>query len=174
VSCAHVISKESLTGATSDVQFASILKNTEAHLNNTFVFGGIISETTLTGDGSEIEVVQTPLDRFGAIIDRDISEGRFIVKASKKLDPLIYKEGREITIAGRLTGSRKKMLGDVEYKYPVFESKEIYLWREDRYYAPYLYYSDPYYYDPFFYPYSHYWYYPTRHRYNYPYSWWYW
>ena len=68
-------------------------------------------------------------------------------------------------MAGILTGSRKKMLGDMEYTYPVFEAKEIYLWKEEKYYPypdMYPYWYDPFYYPSFYYPYSHYWYRPHR------------
>jgi outer membrane lipoprotein len=99
-----------------------------------FILGGIISETKNSDQGTEIEIVQSPLDRYGYFINRDLSEGRFIVSSSRMLDPLIYKEGRYITVAGRLTGTRTQMLGDLEYSYPLIESRELFLWKEERYY----------------------------------------
>ena len=95
---------------------------------------------------------------MGDITDRDVSEGRFIITTGKYLDPLIYRSGREITFAGILTGSRKKVMGEAEHISPVFDAKEVYLWREERYY-PY-----PYWYDPFFYPTMHYPAYPFWYR----------
>lgn len=148
LSCAHVISREYVQVAEKNVPFKELRENTDAYLNRMFIFGGIIVETKITGKGSEIEVVQTPLNRFGNITDRDLSEGRFIILTTKYLDPLIYRNGRDITFAGIVTGTRKQLLGGVEYVYPVFEAKEIYLWREDIYYLyPYDY---PYRYDPFY------------------------
>jgi outer membrane lipoprotein len=164
LSCAHVISKEYTEVAEKNIPFNELLKNTDAYLNKIFIFGGIIAETKITGKGSEIEAVQTPLDRFGSITDRDLSEGRFIILTTKYLDPLIYRYGRDITFAGIVTGTRKQLLGGVEYVYPVFEAKEIYLWREDIYCLyPYEYpWYDPFYASPLYYPYYRYRPYPYR------------
>jgi outer membrane lipoprotein len=149
-SCAHVITKENREIAFKDFSFREILINTDNYINNVFILGGIIAKTTNTEKGTEIELVQSPIGRYGSIIDNDISEGRFLAKTSKHLDPLIYRNGREITIAGKLLGSKKKSLGDLEYNYPLFEVKEIYLWKEKRYYQSYSY--DPFFFYPF-YPY---------------------
>lgn len=167
ISCAHVISKEYADISAKDIPFQQLIKKTDAYLNGLFIFGGTIAETKITGKGTEIEVVQTPLDRLGNIIDRDISEGRFIIRTTKYLDPLIYRNGRDVTVAGILTGSRKRLLGEIEYAYPVFDAKEIYLWKEEKYYHyPYVY---PYWHDPFYYPFMYYPYDPFRHRpYIYP------
>ena len=137
--------------------------NTDAYINGLFIFGGTIVETKITGKGTEIEVLQNPLDRLGNVTDSDISEGRFIIRTEKYLDPLIYRKEREITVAGVLTGTRKRLLGEIEYSYPVFAAEEIYLFKQVRYYPyPYLYpYGyDEFYYPPFYYPYNPFWYRP--------------
>jgi outer membrane lipoprotein len=162
-SCAHVISSSYVQSSVKDVSFSLILTNPDAYLNDTFILGGTIFETKNTGEGTEIEIVQNPIDRYGYIIDPDISEGRYIITTSRRLDPFIYKRNRMITFAGKLIGTRKKLLGEHEYIYPFFEAEEIYLWKREVYYPPYSYY-----YDPFYYPYP-YWYGPFWHR---PYFWW--
>ena len=144
LSRAHVISKEHRDAAATDLQFKQLIKNTDAYLNNMFIFGGIIAETKITIKGTEIEIVQSPLDRTGTIKDRDVSEDRFIITTTKYLDPLIYRQGRDITVAGLLIGSKKGLIGEIEYKYPVFDAREIYLFKEETSY-PY-----PYWYDSFF------------------------
>jgi outer membrane lipoprotein len=172
-SCAHIISQEYHQRAVRDVSFRNMLDNPDAYIDRTFILGGIIAEAKNTREGTEIEVVQTPVDRYGYIIDNDASEGRFMVFTKKQLDPLIYKKGRLITLAGRLKGTKAGLLGNVEFTYPLIEADEIYLWREDRYYRPYFY---NYYYDPFLYsyPYSYgYGYYPFWPGYYYRYPWWY-
>ena len=159
LSCAHVISKEHRDAAVKDLRFNQLMNNTEVYSNNMFIFGGIIAETKITGKGTEIEVVQSPLDSFGNIIDEDVSEGRFIITTSKYLDPLIYREGRAITVAGVLSGSKKGLIGEIEYTYPVFDAREIYLFKEEEpFLYPYPYWYDPFYYPPFYYPYG-----PFRH-----------
>ena len=161
LSCAHVISKEHRDAAVKDLRFKQLIINTDAYLNNMFIFWGIIAETKITSKGTEIEVLQSPLDRSGNITDRDVSEGRFIITTTKYLDPLIYRKGRAITIAGVLTGSKKRLIDEIEYAYPVFDAREIYLFKEERYFpysCPYWY--DPFYYPPFYYPHASFWYWP--------------
>jgi len=161
LSCAHVISKEHRDEAVKDLRFDQLIDNTEAYFNKMFIFGGIIAETKLTGKGTEIEVVQSPLDKFGNIIDEDVSEGRFIITTTKYLDPLIYRKGRDITVAGVLSGSKKGLIGEIEYTYPVFEARELYLFKEEECFpCPYPYWYGPFYYPPFYYPHAPFWYWP--------------
>jgi len=167
-SCTHVISKPVRMGARTDVPFSNIKAETDKYKGTTFILGGIIVSTKNTEEGSIIEAVQTPVDRYGSIIDSDISSGRFLAIERGYLDPLIYKKGRQITIAGELIGSNKKKLGDIDYTYPMFEIKEIYLWKEEQGY----YYYRPMYAPPYFYNYPYWWYdpwwfgpyYPPPHR----------
>lgn len=156
-SCAHVISRENRTLAARNVSFTEVLRSPESYRERVFIFGGIIAEIAVSREGTEIEAVQTPVDRFGGIIDPDLTEGRLILLSSRQLDPLVYGKNRLITFAGRLTGVRKKMLGDAEYLYPVFEAREIHLWRSEPYY-PYPYWSPYLRYEPF----PYYWYHPYR------------
>lgn len=152
-SCAHVISQQSREKAKTDVSFGYLQRNIDEFTGSTFIFGGVIINIQNTNEGTIIEARHSPIDFLGAIIDPDVSEGRFMGIFNGYLDPLIYKKGREITIAGELIGSREKTIGEIQYSYPLFAIREIYLWKEKRGY---------YYYPP---PYPYYW---SR----YPY-WWY-
>lgn len=79
----------------------------------------------------------------------DVSEGRFIIISPGHLDPLIYRNNRSITMAGKLIGMRKKTIGEREFTYLLFGAEQIYLWKREVYdYWPY-----PYYYGPYYYPY---------------------
>jgi outer membrane lipoprotein len=157
-SCAHVLSKEYVQSATTGVSFRQISQNPDAYIGRSFILGGTVAGTVDTKEGSEIEVVENPVDKYGCIINPDISEGRYFIEATQHLDPIIYRKGRHLTFAGKLTGSKKKMLGEMEYEYPVFQAEQIYLWTTVRNYPPpYPYYYDPYatypyyFYDPFWY-----------------------
>jgi outer membrane lipoprotein len=70
------------------------------------------------------------------------------------LDPIVYRKGREITLAAEFLETKKGKIDDMEYIYPVFEIRQIYLWDEMRHYYNYPYYNypyDPFYYSPFMY-----------------------
>ncbi|MDA8079733.1 MAG: Slp family lipoprotein [Nitrospiraceae bacterium] len=154
--CAPVISSEYQQKAVKEVGFGQFRDNPDAYANSIFILGGTIASTENTTNGTELEVVQNPINRYGEITDRDVSEGRFILVTTKQLDPMIFRKGRMVTVAAQLTGSRTKQLGEKEYRYPVLEAKEIYLWKREKY--P----NQQYLYNPYFYPFYYY---------NYPYYW---
>jgi outer membrane lipoprotein len=166
-SCAHAISEQYRQAAKQGVGFGQILKNPEIYMNSMFIIGGTIVETTNTSKGAEIELIQNPVNRYGEITDKDISEGRLILVSSRRLDPLIYKSGRTLTFAGKLIGTREKTFAGAAYRFPVFEAVELHLWRQKtHYYEPYPYMPYPWGYDPFYYPYR---YGPAYTPYFYPY-----
>ncbi len=171
-SCGHVISRQNRAGTLSGVSFSAVRSDPDAFLQSRLILGGTIMETTTKEKGAEIEVIQHPIDRFGYIIDPDLSDGRFLVSSDRQLDPLIFKQGRQVTISGILVGSAKRRLGEAEYRYPVLEAREIHLWKEPGPYpaGPYPYWYDPYWpYRPYPYWYDPYW--PRPHIY--PRSWYY-
>ena len=161
-SCAHVISSENRENALSTVPLSDLRTHVDQYSEKTFIFGGIIADTFNTDDGSELEVVQMPLDEWGYVTRHDISDGRFIVTARNHLDPIIFSKGREVTISGVLIGTRTQKLGKKDYVYPLFRAKEIHLLSQKGYYrdAYFDYYPYPYYYG-YGQPYNpYYWYYP--------------
>ncbi|MBI5634647.1 MAG: Slp family lipoprotein [Nitrospirae bacterium] len=147
-SCAHIISAENRENALSAISLSEVRAHVDQYAEKTFIFGGVIADTLSTEDGSELEVVQMPLDEWGYVISHDRSEGRFIVTAKHHLDPVIFSKGREVTISGVLIGTRTQKLRQKDYEYPLFRAKEIHLLPHKAYYR------DPYYgYEPFYYPY---------------------
>jgi outer membrane lipoprotein len=57
---------------------------------------------------------------------------------------MIFKPEREITFAGEFIGTRKGKIDDMDYVYPLFRIRELYLWEESG-----GYYSTPSFYDPY-------------------------
>jgi len=133
--------------------FADILKTPERYTGTTVIWGGVIVETDNRQGGTYLIVINTNLDSGRQPMEKDVSEGRFIAFSKEFLDPAIYQKGREITVAGEITGSEELLIGEKQYRYPVVTVKEIHLWEESKtYYDPYFY--DPWYFSP--YPYWHY------------------
>jgi outer membrane lipoprotein len=134
------------------------------HTGQLYIIGGIIVKTTLEQEGSHIEAVFIPVDSRGYLKSFDPANGRFfaVYRSTGMLDPLIYSEKREITLAGEFIEMRGGKIGEMGYSFPFFEIKEIYLWKEIRE-RDYYYYAPPPY--PYYYPYYY------RHRMYDP--WWY-
>jgi len=149
--CAHVISKDLRGKVDPTLTFREAFQNPNAHQGKTVIWGGDIVKTINQKDGTTlIEVFQRPLGRRGEPQETPTSEGRFLVLADKYLDPYLFRRGRKITVAGEILGEKIKPLGEMDYRYPLVSSKQIYLWKEYYYYpAPYYYY-DPWWDYPFY------------------------
>jgi outer membrane lipoprotein len=158
--CSPVLTREVMKQGIRDVSLNQISQSPEGYKGKLFILGGMIVETRFVEKGSQIEALSVPVDSFGYLKEKGPVQGRFLAfypKAKGLLDPAVYKKGREVTLAGEFVEMRQGKIDEMEYLYPVFEIKQIYLWEEHRdYYGPYNYYYpyyySPYYYDPFYGP----------------------
>lgn len=160
-SCTPVLKPETMEIASREVPLSLMRENPDPYIGRLFVLGGIIIETKFTPQGSLIEALYVPVDSRGYLMSLNESDGRFLAvfpKESGYLDPLIYRRGRAITLSGEFVGLRKGRIDEIEYTYPLFDIREIYLWPRVR---EYYYIPPPYYPPPPFYPYPYWWrYYP--------------
>lgn len=154
LSCAPVLSRDIMKQGLIAESLSAIKEEPAAQTGNLYILGGIVVKTSVTQEGSLIEAVFVPVDARGYLKDYDPAEGRFfaIYRDKGVLDPLIYSEKREITLAGTFIEMRKGKIGDMGYRFPYFEIKEIYLWKELRGRDYYFYGPPPYPY-PYYYPY---------------------
>ena len=137
--CFYPISKSIRKEIDYRVTFAELRQNPEACIGKVVLVGGGIVTIVNQQEGTLLEVLQKRLDRWQRPCKEDTSQGRFLVLVSEFLDPAIYREGREITVAGEVTGKKIQRLGDIDYLYPLIRAKELYLWPEyqERVYYPY-------------------------------------
>jgi len=153
-SCAPVIRKDLMDVGIREAPLSEVKQKPDFYKGKLFILGGIIAHTKVTPEGSLIEALHVSVDSRGYLKGNG-QEGRYLAlfpKESGMLDPVIYRPGKNITIAGEFIGTRSGKIDETEYVYPFFLIKEIYLW-EERIYS----YPPPYYYYPHYY---------------YPYSWW--
>ncbi len=165
---APVVNKSYLEEGERAVSFAALRENPDQERGKLFILGGVIIQTKLLEAGSQIEAMDVPVDGSGYFEESGGSEGRFLAILPKDdglLDPAVYRRARRVTVAGEFMELRKGRIDEMEYDYPVFRIKQIYLWPRERLY----YYPPPFYYDPWFYPYPYYygqpwWDYPHYYR----------
>jgi len=98
-------------------------------------WGGTILGTTNLQDRTQIEVLAYPLDSKAKPKSDGSPLGRFFLEQSGFLDPATYKQGRQISAVGTVTGTRNSMVGEASYDHPVIDARQIYLWPEDRGYG---------------------------------------
>lgn len=159
VSCAPTFSKQLRNRALPPIPFQELLERGEAHRGEVVILGGYVLKAVNEQDGSLLTILQAPLDSQDRPKSRDLSEGRFLIRTKRFLDPEIYSKGRKLSVGGIVSGVRSQPLGKHLYPYPVIEAEELHLWpKETRYVRPY-------------HDYWHYPWYPYPYR---PYPWWFW
>jgi outer membrane lipoprotein len=126
--CAHVISGNLRAEARKDLTFPMVLADPKAYGGATVVWGGEILDTRNRKGGTEFVVLETPLEYGDFPADREDYEGRFIARTPRFLDPAIFARGLKITVAGTIAGEETRPLGEMEYRYPVLEIRELHLW----------------------------------------------
>lgn len=112
------------------VAFSDAFKNTEAYEGSPVIWGGVIIETVPRACDTLIIIRQAELDFQNRPKNPDISAGRFIARSEGFLDPAIYSSGREITVAGIITGTEKRPVGEYLFTYPLVDIREIKLWEK--------------------------------------------
>lgn len=131
-SCAHVVPQEIRREVDRGLTPQQIFKEPDAHSGKTVMLGGIILAVANTKDSTYIEVLEKPLSSTGKPLDTDESRGRFMIRYDGYLDPAIYTKGKSLTVVGALSGTIPGKIGEMEYKYPLIVSKNIYLFERTR------------------------------------------
>ena len=133
----------------------------ELYKGATVVLGGVVLGAKIVQEGTEIEVLQLPLD--GA--DRptgayEYSEGRFLLLDPERRDPAVLQH-RLVTAVGEVLGAKILKVDEFEYPVPFLSARFVQVWQGAGSYPgdtgyPYSYpYSYPYAY-PYYYPYAPY------------------
>ncbi|HEY7490865.1 MAG TPA: Slp family lipoprotein [Candidatus Tectomicrobia bacterium] len=161
--CAHTISEGIRRQADTTISFTQLRANPEAYKGRMVILGGQILQPQNVQEGTLLEVLQKPLDAYERPLLTDSTEGRFMVLCSTYLDPAVYAKGREVTVAGRVLGTRTGPVGEVQYTYPLIDCLELHLWPQlvqvTPQYAPYPpWYWDPWYWRPYRRPFWRPWY----------------
>lgn len=174
ISCAPVLHKELMETGIREISFSDIKQNPIRYQGKLFILGGIIVNTKLREDGTLIEALYVSVDSRGYLKGIGRSHERFLAlfpRESGVLDPIIFRPGREVTIAAEFLRIQEGKIDDLDYVYPLFKIKELYLWEERKEYYLIPYYYEPY---PFWWDYPYWWdrpYWRWRYRVPPPYWW---
>lgn len=157
-SCAP-FSKELMRQVDESITLQEVKKSPSSYIGKQVLWGGVIVETKNRPEETTIIVRQAELDYERRPIDLHQSAGRFLVKYQDFLDPTIFQSGREISVAGEITGVETIFTEGINLTVPVVLAKEIKLWEKPpKYiyvYPPYghfyFYYRYPYHYHHYYY-----------------------
>lgn len=130
--CSHVISRESLDLVDRTISFRQVKENPAGLAGKYILLGGIIAGVENSPAGGELEIVQVGLDWLGRPADGAPSEGRFIARSERFLDPVLFAKGMAVSLVGRVEGKKVRPLGGMEYTYPVVAIREIRILQPDQ------------------------------------------
>lgn len=136
-----------------DLALPEVRGNVEAYEGASIRWGGAVTGVQNRPDDTLLEIVARPLADSGRPVEDSASLGRFLARVEGFLDPAVYREGRDVTVAGKIAGTLTRAIGEHPYRYVVVDANTINLWeprvtRPD--YPPY--YHRPPFYDPFYDP----------------------
>jgi len=125
--CAHPISFPVRAEADASLTFSKVVENPKAYLGSIVIWGGVISKASQDPEGTKLLLIQNPLDSHGRPQTQE-TQGEFIARTSESLDPLVYRRGLAITLAGEIEGLEEENLGFMEYSRPVLRIIELHPW----------------------------------------------
>lgn len=131
-SCTYAISPEYVRQADRAISFHEIKQDPESYQGKLVIVGGTIDQVSSTDHGTLLEVVERALDYWGRPERTSETGGRFILQHPAHLNTLLYAPGREVTVAATVEGSEAAALTDQDLRVPLFLSKELKLWEDER------------------------------------------
>jgi outer membrane lipoprotein len=93
-------------------------------------WGGVIAKIENYADNTMLEIVHFQLKSSTRPQQKDQTLGRFKIYQEGFLDPIIFKEGRSVTVLGIIGTKEKGKIGEHEYAYPVLKASYVHLWKE--------------------------------------------
>ena len=150
------------------VSYSQVKNNASTTVGQSARWGGIIADVRNDEGFTVIELVHFPLKSWGRPLVSDDTDGRFLAVINGFVDPQVYRQGRSLTVLGKVGKTQEGKIDDYTYVYPVIEATGYHLWPKEadrvdtginysplwfrhNFYAPYPY-------RPYYYPY------PTRVR----------
>lgn len=130
--CSYALSPDVARTADRTITFEKLQADPTSSKGKMVIFGGLIAQTKNVKTGTLIEVVQKELDYWGRPRQTVRTGGRFIVFQPRQLDILVFSPGREITVAGEVTGTEETSLGGSGAAYVLLNAREIKLWPPEK------------------------------------------
>lgn len=121
----RLIPPEVLREVDPKLSLEEVRKDVDAQRGKRILLGGEIIEVHPAGAGTELEILEKPLNPAHYPMPIDDSEGRFILVYHGALDPALFKSGRRVTVVGKVSGSRAFPDGA---PVPVLEERFLHLW----------------------------------------------
>ena len=111
-----------------DVTYVQVSENIDSHKDVPVRWGGIIIDVENEENFSLVQALFYPLSYSGRPQLDEPQGGRFVIKSTEFLDPVVYAKDKEITVVGTLNGDIQRMVGKKTIRVPLIQSTAIHLW----------------------------------------------
>ncbi len=111
--------------------FDQIIASPDSYRGRTFVVGGEVLKARRLKEGTQIEVLQLPLDRDQRPVNqRSESQGRLLAIDPQSIDPATLRDGTPVTMVAEVTGATTDRVDEADYRYPTMAIKHLHVWKE--------------------------------------------
>ncbi len=113
-----------------DIPYAQVTQNIDSYKDVPVRWGGVIIDVENEENLSLVQALFYPLNYLGRPQLDEPHGGRFVIKSTQFLDPVIYAKDKEITVVGTLNGSIERTVGKNVIQVPLLLSTVTHLWPE--------------------------------------------
>jgi outer membrane lipoprotein len=110
------------------VTFEQLRESPDSFRGKVVVFGGEVLKAKRLKEGTQLEVLQLPLEDWQPMSPRNESQGRFLAIQKEFLDPATVTDETRVTVVGEVVGVTTQHLDEMEYRYPTVEVKYLKVW----------------------------------------------
>jgi len=118
-----------------DISYTQVSQNVDSHKDVPVRWDGVIIDVENEESFSLVQVLFYPLNYLGRPLLDEPQGGRFVIKSTEFLDPIIYAKDRRITVVGTLNGDIERTVGKKVIRVPLLISTATHLWPKYHYYG---------------------------------------
>ncbi len=120
-----------------DIQYQQVVDNEKNFRNYPVRWGGTVIDTHNQPNESRMSVLFYPLGYYGRPKLSQAAAGRFEIVSQQFLDPAIFKQDVEITVAGTFVGMALRKIANASVNLPQIALQSYHIWpKYTREYAP--------------------------------------
>jgi outer membrane lipoprotein len=113
-----------------NLTFDQVVESPDSYRGRTFVVGGEVLGARRQKDGTQLEILQLPLDSdYRPVGQRTQSKGRLLALDPLSSDPATLPDGTPVTMVAEVTGVKTDKLDESEYRYPTLSVKHLHVWQ---------------------------------------------
>jgi outer membrane lipoprotein len=125
----QVVPKDLEEQVNRDISFSQLLEAPLEHKGQVLVLGGQVLSAKRLKHGTQIEVLQLPLNRqMEPVESLQKSKGRFLALQKEFLDPATLPLGTRVTVVGEVSGMVTLPLDETTYDFPTLVIKHLRVW----------------------------------------------